>query len=342
MKKFAIVFSVLVFFVSCIINTSTGKLHLLDTLLDNQFVVSLAIADDGTAWTGIIRDQYGLVRIDPDGSTEIFDHTNSCLTDSANIWDIEIDSQGKIWMLNDDGLICYNGDTFTRYDSIDNFYIPKAFENLLAIDHDDNIWFIGYNPWVNCPTQRIFSFDGENFLSYEPNGMDLDMGPILSDIEIDRSGNVWFSFRNDDPVFLKYNAGEWASYDSTDIGFAPYNIADIEFDSDNNLWFNDDITFSSSIQYYENYPGLYCFDGEHEANTYGDMYCISQVSVDEHDNVWVCGFSPRLAVLDINRKWVSNNSDDVGFCRVMETGPNGEMWVGTSTGIMIYRYGQTK
>ncbi len=340
MKKVTMFLIVLLMVISCVFISPTGNISLQDTLLDNQFIVSLAIEDDGTAWAGIIRDQYGLVRINSNGSMEIFDHTNSCLKDSANIWEIEIDNQGKIWMLNE-GLVCYyNGGVFTRYDSIDNFYIPRVFTGSLAIDDDDNIWFIGYNPWVNCPTQKIFCFDGISIIGYEPNGMNLDQCPSITDIEVDPFGNVWFSFYRGDPVFLKYDGSEWTSYDSSDIGFAPYNITDIEFDSDNNLWFNDDYTFSSVA--YNVQPALYIFDGENEAMSFGENQYISEIGIDDDDNIWVAGLLPRLAVLDINHKWVIDNSDDVGFCRVMEMGPNGDMWLGTSTGILVYRYCHAK
>ena len=93
MKKIITLLFVIILSVSCIINFPPGSIHQVDTLLDGQFVVSLALESDGTAWAGIIRDQYGLVKINPDGSTEVFDHTNSCLKDSANIWEIELDSQ---------------------------------------------------------------------------------------------------------------------------------------------------------------------------------------------------------------------------------------------------------
>ncbi len=334
MKKLSL-FLIILLTISCNLFNPLGDIQLIDTVLDDQFVVSLAFEDDGTAWAGIIRDQYGLVRIDPDGSTEIFDHTNSCLKDSANIWDIDIDSQGKVWMLNDDGLVCYNGGIFTRYDSIDNFYIPRAFTGSLAIDDDDNIWFIGYNPWVNCPTQKIFCFDGISIIGYEPNGMNLDQCPSITDIEVDPSGNVWFSFYRGDPVFLKYDGSEWTSYDTSDIGFAPYNITDIEFDSDNNLWFTDDYTDSSVA--HQSQPALYEFDGEHEAEPYGETYYISEIAIDDNDNIWVTGLNPRLAVFDMNKRWVTDESDDVSFCRVMEKAPNGDMWLGTSEGINIFQ-----
>jgi len=322
--------------ISCVFISPTGNISLQDTLLDNQFIVSLAIEDDGTAWAGIIRDQYGLVRIDPDGSTEIFDHTNSCLVDSANIWEIEIDSQGKVWMLNDDGLVCYNGGVFTRYDSIDNFYIPRAFTGSLAIDDDDNIWFIGYNPWVNCPTQKIFCFDGISIIGYEPNGMNLDQCPSITDIEVDPFGNVWFSFYRGDPVFLKYDGSEWTSYDTSDVGFAPYNISDIEFDSDNNLWFTDDYTYSSMV-YQPNTSSLYYFNGSSEAVSVDGAGMVSELCVDDDDLVWTTGIFDRLNIFN-GKRWSVVDTSFYGFSVfAMEVSPNGDMWIGTSTGINIYQ-----
>lgn len=328
--------------ISCNLFNPVGDIQLIDTLLDGQFVVSLAFEDDGTAWAGIIRDQYGLVKINTDGNTEIFDHTNSCLKDSMNIWDMDVDSEGNLWMLND-GLIRYDGNTFTKWDTInDGQLIILAYDQSLAIDGNDNIWCAATNPYINCLNIKLVSFDGSDFTVHEPAALNCGTIHTLSDIAIDKMNNPWFSFRNynESLVFLKYAEGEWTAYDTSDIGYNPYNLTDIEFDSENNLWFNDDITFSS--MHYEDHPGLYCFDGEHQAEGYGEMQLISQLSVDKNDNVWVTGLLPRLGVLNINYKWTIDNSDDIGFCRVMEKAPNGNMWLGTSTGIMIYRYSQVK
>jgi ligand-binding sensor domain-containing protein len=341
MKKFMILLFVIVLSVSCIIVLPSGSIHYVDTLLDDQFIVSLAFENDGTAWAGIIRDQYGLVKINPDGSTEIFDHTNSCLKDSMNIYDIEIDNEGNIWMLNG-GLVCYDGSSFTRYDTISENQFPKSFPNLLTIDNDNKVWFTANNPFINCPNLTIYSFDGTDFTSYEPDGISAEMLASISDIEMDRQGNIWFAlgYFHSDPVFLKYSGSEWTFYDTSDIGFVPYRITAMEFDSDNMMWFNDDISLSS--MHYDGHPGLYCFDGENEAVGFGDNLLISEIGIDNADNVWFAGLSPRLGILDINHKWAIDDSDDVGFCRVMEMGPNGDMWLGTSTGIMIYRYSETK
>ena len=164
----------------------------------------------------------------------------------------------------------------------------------------------------------------------------MDQSYVNKDIEIDNSGNIWFSFHRGDPVFLKYDGSEWTTYDSSDIGFSPYNISDIEFDSENNLWFNDDYTFSS-IAYLPQHS-LFVFDDDNEAVGFGNNHLISELCIDDNDNVWFTGLSPRLGVLDMNHKWVVDNSDEVGFCRVMEKAPNGDMWFGTSCGIKLYGY----
>lgn len=340
MKKVTMFLIVLLMVISCVFISPTGNISLQDTLLDDQFIVSLAIEDDGTAWAGIIRDQYGLVRINSNGSMEIFDHTNSCLKDSANIWEIEIDNQGKIWMLNE-GLVCYDDSIFTRYDTIESIYVPISFENSMTIDNDDNVWFLATNPLINCPNFKIYSFDGHDFTSYDPTVLNTGTCFSVSDIEVDRQGSIWFSFSYaNDPVFVKYDGSEWTSYDTSDIGFTPRKITDMGFDSENNMWFNDDYTFSSV--YFNNQPGLYTFNGIDEAIPFGEAYCVSELGVDDDDNIWVTGLSPRLGVLDMNHRWVVDNTDDVGFCRVMEIGPNGDMWLGTSTGILVYRYCQAK
>ncbi|MCK5816670.1 MAG: hypothetical protein KAH15_01570 [Candidatus Marinimicrobia bacterium] len=335
MKKLLVFCSILLL-VSCILNPPAGTISLQDTLLDDQFIVSLAIEDDGTAWAGIIRDQYGLVKINTDGSTEIFDYTNSCLVDSVNIWEIEIDSQGKIWMLNE-GLVCYEDSKFTRYDTIESIYVPISFENSMTIDNDDNVWFLATNPLINCSNFKIYSFDGHDFTSYDPAVLAASTCFSVSDIEVDRQGSIWFSFSYaNDPVFIKYDGNEWTSFDTSDIGFTPHKITDMGFDSDNNLWFNDDYTFSSV--YFNNQPGLYTFNGIDEAIPFGEAYYVSELSADDDNNIWVTGLSPRLGILDMNHRWVIDNSDNVRFCRVMQKAPDGNMWLGTSEGIKVFRY----
>jgi len=342
MKKLTCLLITILIAISCVFVSPVGEISLINTFLDDQFVVSLAFEDDGTAWAGIIRDQYGLVKINPDGSTEIFDHTNSCLVDSANIWDMDVDSEGNLWILNE-GLLRYDGSSFTKWDTInDGQLIILAYNQSLAIDGNDNIWCIATNPYINCLNFHLICFDGENFTTYEPLSLSCGTSFPVTDIAIDKMDNKWLSFRsyNEALVFLKFGDGEWTAFDTTDIGFSPYQISDLEFDSDNNLWFNDDITFSS--MHYQDHTGLYCFDGENEAIGFGDNHLISEICIDDGDNVWITGLSPRLGVFDMNHKWAVDDSDDVGFCRVMEKAPNGDMWLGTSTGIKVYRYCQAK
>lgn len=341
MKKIAILLMVLLILISCSLLNPVGDIQLIDTVLNDQFVVSMAFEDDGTVWAGIIRDQYGLVRIDSDGSTEIFDHTNSLLKDSTNIWDMEFDSEGRLWMING-GLVCYDGSTFTRFDTINDVYIPESIGSSLTIDSEDNIWFVAYDPTLDGSTLKIFSYNGNDFNLHEPNEINYNEFYSISDIEVDQLDNIWFSFNyyRDDLVFLKFNGAEWTSYDTSDIGFVPYRISDIEFDNENNLWFNDDYTFSSIA--FQNKPSVYVFDGIDEAYPVAGPAYVSEISLDEDDNIWVSGLSPRLSVYN-GIKWTEiNNPEDVSFCRVMQKAPNGDMCLGTSKGISIFRFLATK
>jgi len=341
MKKVLILSAVIVLLVSCIINIPPGTINQVDTLLDDQFVVSLAIGEDGTAWAGIIRDQYGLVKINPDGSTEIFDHTNSCLKDSANILDIDFDSEGNLWMLND-GLVCYDGSTFTRIDSVEDNYKLVSIWSKMMIDDNDNIWVTAFDTSQDGSSLGIYSYNGEAFQKHEPTSLNSHSYIRITDIENDNSNNIWFSINgyHSQVVFLKYDGNNWTDYDTSDIGYNPYNITNIDFDSDDNLWFNDDFLFSSIA--YHGQAALFMYDKRNEAIPVAGNEYISAICIDENDRVWASGFLPNLSVFD-NGKWVSLNNDEaIPLCREMKFDENDDLWYVSSTGIMIYRYFQVK
>ncbi len=336
MKKLSLLLIILLT-ISCNLFTSVGEIQLIDTILDDKFVVSLAFEDDGTAWAGIIRNQYGLVKINPDGSTEIFDHTNSCLVDSANIWDMDVDSDGNLWMLNE-GLVRYDGHIFTKWDTInDSQLIILAYNQSLAIDGNDNIWCVATNPYINCPNIKLVCFDGEDFTVHEPEPLNCGTIYSVADIAIDKMDNAWFSFHsyNQEFVFMRYAEGEWTTFDTSDVGFSTYQVSDIEFDSDNNLWFIDDYLISSL--YIPKRPTLCFFNGETQATSVIKDAYISEIAIDDHDNVWVSGASPNLGLYN-GKNWVYCNNDDAVFSREMKLNPNGDMWLAISTGIRVYRY----
>ncbi|MFA6617797.1 MAG: hypothetical protein WCT23_01865 [Candidatus Neomarinimicrobiota bacterium] len=337
MKKLSLCLIVLLI-ISCNLFISGGSIQLVNTILVDQFVVSLAFEDDGTTWAGIIRDQYGLVKINPDGSTEIFDHTNSCLVDLANIWDMDVDSDGNLWMLNE-GLVRYNGHVFTKWDTInEGQLIVLAYNQSLVIDENDNIWCVATNPYINCPNIKLISFDGNDFTVHEPS--QLNSGTIYSvtDIAIDKMNNAWFSFNDyhGDLVFLKYNGSKWTSFDTSDVGYSPYNITDIEFDSENNLWFNDDFSYSSIAKH--NQAALFVFDKENKATSISGSEFISSLYIDVNDNLWVSGFLPNLAVYNDGKWTFLDNEEAIPFCSDINVDNNGDIWYATSLGIKVFRY----
>lgn len=337
MKKLSLCLIILLT-ISCNLFKPSGEIQLVDTFLDDQFVVSLAFEDDGTAWAGIIRDQYGLVKINPDGSTEIFDHTNSCLVDSANIWDMDVDSDGNLWILNE-GLVRYDGHVFTKWDTInDGQLIILAYNQSLAIDENDNIWCVATNPYINCPNIKLLCFDGEDFTVHEPAPLTCYTISSVADIAIDKMNNAWFSFNDyhGDLVFLKYNGSEWTSFDTSDVGYSPYNLTDIEFDSDNNLWFNDDFLYSSIAQHGQ--AALFVFDQVKRATPISGAEYISSLYIDLNDNVWVSGFLPNLAVYNDTEWTLLDNEEAIPFCRDIDMDSNGDIWYATSLGIKVFRY----
>jgi len=98
----------------------------------------------------------------------------------------------------------------------------------------------------------------------------------ITDICIDRQGNIWFGTTNFGIVF--YDGSKWKNYRTSNSAIAHNFITSIDFDSKNNAWI-------------ATYGGLVKFDGKNfitinTTNTYFDQLKVSYVAVDKYDNVW--------------------------------------------------------
>ncbi|HKI87535.1 MAG TPA: two-component regulator propeller domain-containing protein, partial [Draconibacterium sp.] len=108
-------------------------------ILEGYTITDIIFDQNGTAWIGTLDD--GLIKYQPGtGSTEIFNSDNSPI--SGVIWDIQTDSKGNLWIGCSDGLIKYDGETFTRFDT-SNSPIPEDVIWSIAIDDNDVLWFSG-------------------------------------------------------------------------------------------------------------------------------------------------------------------------------------------------------
>lgn len=160
------------------------------------------------------------------------------------IWSIEIDHNGKIWVGSLDGVSVFDGEVFTA------FSIPQAEVNnpqpmlsskrisKILEDRNGNIWFVtdGYG---------ISIYNGKTFTHFtKENGLpDNNVADILED----KQGNIWIGTffggvsRYDGETFINYTEN------GTITGIEAYNFCE---DKNGNIWFSAENV------------GVYQYDGE--------------------------------------------------------------------------------
>jgi ligand-binding sensor domain-containing protein len=136
------------------------------------------------------------------------------------------DSQ-NIWLGTRDGLIKFDGEQYTVYDT-SNSELNESHVTCLALSADTMLWI---GTW-----QGLNSFDGHYWQVHQDLNnaikQDRDIAPIEA-IEIGVEGDIWLSTY--DGLF-RYNGQEWTNYNTRNSGLTGYLSEDLAIDKDGNLW----------------------------------------------------------------------------------------------------------
>ena len=299
-------------------------------ILEDVCVVSLAFESDGTAWMGTLGgyggNMGGLLRYATDNTESFFTSQNSMISDSSTIWDLDIDSEGRVWIANE-GLVCYQNGSFTRYDT-SNSPIPQNSIRSIAIDSDDKIWF---------SAGGLISYDHHDFTVYTTANSDLP-SEIILDIEIDNDNNIWLAFPD---RICKFDGEAWTSYTKSQLGLGLGSgmLRDIGINAENVVCGILDYSLSSLMPPAVDKPVVFTFDGTSSDVAPGDSSSLfMRLFVDSDDNIWCFGINKEIRVYsahDLN----AFSKHELSFSPFMTAeSPDGDMWIsGGSDGVYIYR-----
>jgi ligand-binding sensor domain-containing protein/serine phosphatase RsbU (regulator of sigma subunit) len=99
------------------------------------------------------------------------------------VWAITEDKKGNLWLGTNEGVSCFDGNTFTNYlsDQMDPVILS------ITTDKNGNIWFGSYH-------NGVYKFDGKKMVNYT-------MAQGLADNTVrciveDKAGNIWFATDN--------------------------------------------------------------------------------------------------------------------------------------------------
>lgn len=250
--------------------------------------------------------------------------------------DMDFDEDNEVWMATYEGLLHYDRNDFTHYDS-SNSPMPVDQVNGVAVDADGD-------KWIGTGGGGLVHFDGNAWEVYNSSNSGLP-SDALSEVEVDEDGNKWISLGGNGLV--KFDGSTWVHYHHGNSGLPDHEISSISLDLEGDLWAGT-------------YGGLVEFDGDDwelytSANSDLPTDEISQVENDDNGTTWVgIGFTyPSLTSFD-GTDWTLYDEMDSEVLENIVTGIAveypGKVWVSTlGSGVLAiedgelteYRSGQT-
>lgn len=297
---------------------------------------------------------------------------NTKILDGYFIQSIGFDKQGNAWIGTfKQGLIKYNAQGVTVYNSTNSMIADTSVIYDLAIDSKNNVWiaceglikydgtnFTRYNS-SNTPMPEDFvtsveidskdnvwfsscrfrqgglvKYNGTDWTVYTPDNSDLPVHFVQS-IAIDKNDNVWLALNEvvNDSYLAKIANGQWTIYTSAALGFKPYYFGNIQLDSKNRLCGAIDYSLSSTA--YNDGAQVFIFDGKaSESPEFDKSKNVKFLTVDKHDNIW-CGLDGGYAVFNGEKWTVEGSRFKENGVFAIEQSNDGKMWIGTGNGIYI-------
>ncbi len=322
-------------------DNNTVNLDFNDIILEEYDITNIAFDNLGNAWATTYNayqpgdvNRPELIKYNiTTQETTIWDSSNSLIKDSTYLWDITVDSRNNVWIACD-GLIRFNGESFTRYDT-GNSEIPVPFNRELAVDSNDNIWFSS----SSAREGGLVKFDGTDFTVYTPENSPLPLNGVAS-IAIDKNDNIWLAqYRSLGTTNLVNISGDnWTVYTEQDLGFTPVYWGGLDINSKNQVFAGIDYTLSSDN--HDPRPQLILFDGINCSQLrFNSISSIRSITVDHKDNIWckASGNESEIAVYNGSDWIVDSLTFKDKTLETFELSSNNEIWAGTSSGIYINR-----
>jgi ligand-binding sensor domain-containing protein/serine phosphatase RsbU (regulator of sigma subunit) len=230
---------------------------------------------------------------------------------SSFILDILSDKKGNIWLGTSEGIIKFDGKSFTTYSEKQG--IPPENRSIME-DSKENIWVTTQN--------GVSRFDGSVINNYSKrNGLINES--VNSIVEV-KNGDIWFAT---DGGVSKYN-GKFFSHYTIKQGLINNEVYSLFQDIKANLWIGTSIGVSMfNGKSFVNYGKEEGFIGNNVKSILGDS----------SGNIW---FGTSEGAIKFDGKTFSNYTIKEGLCdnsiRTMHKDFKGNIWFGTSNGATKY------
>jgi ligand-binding sensor domain-containing protein len=335
---------ILITFISLLIISCEGEIfspgyrdisiRISNHFLPDYFITSISFDSEGTAWLGTFKQ--GIIKYN--GDMVLYDANNSSLPDSIVIWDIAVDKHDNVWIGTDKGLIKFDKNIFTIYNT-SNSPLAEDVVWAISIDESNNLWL------ASCRFQQggLMKFDGDYWTLYTPENSELPSNSIR-DVLVDKENNIWLAMSEiiNNGCIIKISGEAWAIYDTEDLGIMPYYFGNLAVDANNNLYASIDYTLSSLWDMTR--PNIIKFDGstwstnnpvDENNNTLG---YVGIISTDLSGNLWAVMHGREgihLAVYN-GKNWIYNDFNiPLSWSSDIAVDKHNNVWLSTVQGIYI-------
>ncbi|MFZ1281203.1 MAG: PEGA domain-containing protein [Ignavibacteriaceae bacterium] len=307
------------YFTKALVDTSVW----VDYQVGNSGLVSnnlscVAIDKNGHKWIGSFDK--GLMKFDGTNFT-VFNKNNSGLPNDR-VLSISVDSQNKIWVGTNDGLGIYDGSSWIVYNKNNS---GLRSNEILSFKFDNSI------TWIGAYT-GLYRFDGTNWTRYNDsqlsiwvNDLEIDNGDvwlattsgiarlknetleyfidttylyptkIISAVEKDELGNIWFCHLNSDGKRNGVSYFNGSTFTNFYFGTALNAMNSLFIDSENNKWIstneglvrlnsNNDVTISN------------------KSNSLITSDKVSNSAIDQNGVLWITTYFNGLNKFKFNSK----------------------------------------
>ncbi|MCW8850779.1 MAG: T9SS type A sorting domain-containing protein, partial [Melioribacteraceae bacterium] len=275
----------------------------------------------------IFKDSKNNIWLDSEIITKINDNTWTYFSPKfygypiKAITSINEDSDGNMWFgTNFKGLLKFDGTNWEIFDTT-NSYIPSERVYDMEFDKDGNLWFI--TEW----NLGLVKFDGIDFTIYDTTNSGIPTN-YLHQIESDSEGNLWFGTLGEGLV--KYDFNKWTIYD-TQIKWN--EISSLYIDDEDCVWIG-----GAGLTTFKNGSWAYY---EHDDSIDYYLNSITHLTEDSDNNIWA---TARYGLYKFDgNNWQKFDHTNAGlpdeFLGDLEFDQYGNLWLGTSSGVILYKEG---
>ncbi len=334
------------------ISSTEKKLFKTSEGIPNNSIRSFTEDKEGNIWIGTAS---GICYVTPDESVFVPADTNNIGIKNVMVEQLFCDTAGRVWVLtqNINGLYYYQGSSFYRYTDLD-----EQINSYVTTISQDNLGTI----WLGTGSDGIFRIRN-GIVQKVPTNTVLDSVSCWTICQ-DSSGSIWFGTEKG---IVLYHDGFFEEF-AISSTFQNNSINKIIEDRENNIWVATDTAGiekisigkfrteslgvavnaiaegSNNVVWVGADDGLYCFHNDSMVSNELTEYCkglrIRHVATTENGDVLVNAYT-KPAQIRYGKGGIKNWSTDNGLAgdktRVSVEISNGDVYVGTTTGLSIIK-----